>query len=88
MLTEEFRQAVAKLVEIAEHKRTAIMCAESVYWRRHRRLVSDFLVASDVTVQHIFPSGELRLHQLTPGVKVEPGNVTYPVAQKSLFAGW
>ena len=85
MLTEEFRQAVEKLLEIAGRKRTAIMCAESVYWRCHRRLVSDFLLANDATVQHIFPSGELRPLQLTPGAKIEAGQVTYPAEQKSLF---
>jgi len=85
MQTEEFRQAVRKLLEIAGRKRTALMCAESVYWRCHRRLVSDFLLANDVTVQHIFSSGELRPHQPTPGAQVDAGQVTYPAAQKSLF---
>src|SRR5205814_2363343 len=50
MLTEDFRQAVGKLREIAAGKRTAIMCAESVFWRCHRRLVSDYLTANGVTV--------------------------------------
>jgi uncharacterized protein (DUF488 family) len=85
MLTEPFREAVVKLLEITDLKRTALMCAESVYWRCHRRLVSDFLLANDVTVQHIFPSGELRPHQPTPGAKIDAGQVTYPAAQKSLF---
>jgi len=85
MLTEEFRQAVQKLLEMASSKRIALMCAESVYWRCHRRLVSDFLLASGVTVQHIFPSGELRPHQPTPGVRIEDGQLTYPAEQRSLF---
>jgi uncharacterized protein (DUF488 family) len=85
MLTEPFRQAVDKLMEIAKRKRTAMMCAESVYWRCHRRLVSDFLMANGVAVQHIFPSGELRPHQPTPGAKIDAGRVTYPAVQQSLF---
>ena len=85
MLTEEFRQAVDKLLKVAGHKRTALMCAESVYWRCHRRLVSDFLLANDVMVQHIFPSGKLRPHQPTPGAKIDAGKVTYPAEQRSLF---
>jgi uncharacterized protein (DUF488 family) len=85
MLTEPFREAVEKLLEIARRKRTVLMCAESVYWRCHRRLVSDFLLANDVIVQHIFPKGELRPHQLTPGAKIGAGKVTYPAEQKSLF---
>lgn len=55
------------------------MCAEAVYWRCHRRLVSDFLLANNITVQHIFPNGEVRPHKLTEGGNVEQGNVTYPL---------
>lgn len=84
-LTQPFREAVERLQEIAGRKRTALMCAEAVYWRCHRRLVSDFLLANNVSVQHIFPSGELRLHQPTPGAKFDAGQVTYPAKQKSLF---
>jgi uncharacterized protein (DUF488 family) len=80
MLTEEFHQAAGKLLEIAAHKRTAMMCAEAVYWRCHRRLVSDFLLANHVAVQHIFPNGEVRPHKLTEGGKVEQGQVTYPLS--------
>ena len=79
MLTEEFHQAAGGLLEIAARKRTAMMCAEAVYWRCHRRLVSDFLLANHVAVQHIFPNGEVRPHKLTEGVQVEEGEVTYPM---------
>jgi uncharacterized protein (DUF488 family) len=78
MLTQEFRQAVVKLLGIAAHKRTAMMCAEAVYWRCHRRLVSDFLLANKVAVQHIFPSGEVRPHKLTEGAEIGQRKVTYP----------
>lgn len=78
MHTEEFRQGVRRLFEIAAHKRTAIMCAEAVFWRCHRRLVSDFLFANNITVQHIFPNGDVRPHPLTDGAKIEGGELTYP----------
>jgi uncharacterized protein (DUF488 family) len=84
MLTGEFREGVAKLLAVARRKRITMMCAEAVYWRCHRRLVSDFLLATGVTVQHIMPTGELRPHQLTPGAVVEDGGVIYP-GEKSLF---
>ena len=80
MLTEEFHQAAGELLEIAARKRTAMMCAEAVYWRCHRRLVSDYLLANNVTVQHIFPNGKVRPHKLTEGGKVEQGKVTYPLS--------
>ena len=84
MLSDEFREGVEKLLEVARQERTAIMCAEGLFWQCHRRLVSDFLVANGVAVQHIMPSGELRPHTLTSGAVVEGGQVIYP-GEKSLF---
>src|SRR5215469_5758734 len=78
MLTDEFRAGVEKLLEVARQKRTAIMCAEGLFWQCHRRLVSDFLVANGVAVQHIMPSGELRPHKLTSGAVIAERQVTYP----------
>jgi uncharacterized protein (DUF488 family) len=54
------------------------MCSEAVYWRCHRRLVSDYLVANGIAVRHIMPNGDLRPHVLTPGAVVEAGGVRYP----------
>jgi uncharacterized protein (DUF488 family) len=85
MLTDEFRQGVAKLLAIAGNRRTAIMCAEALFWQCHRRLVSDYLLATGVSVQHIFPNGELKPHCLTQGAKVVNGAVAYP-GQPTLFA--
>jgi uncharacterized protein (DUF488 family) len=85
MLTGDFREGVEKLLELARQKRTAIMCAEALFWRCHRRLVSDFLVAGGVTVQHIMPTGELRPHMITNGAVIDSGRVAYP-GERSLFA--
>lgn len=85
MLTDDFREGVEKLLEVARRKRTAILCAEGLFWRCHRRLVSDFLAANGVAVQHIMPTGELRPHRLTRGAVAEGGRVTYP-GDQSLFA--
>jgi uncharacterized protein (DUF488 family) len=60
------------------------MCAEGLFWQCHRRLVSDFLVANGVIVEHIMPTGELRPHNLTDGAVIEGGRVTYP-GEKTLF---
>ena len=78
MTTDGFQQGVAKLLAIAGNRRTAIMCAEGLFWQCHRRLVSDHLLANGVTVLHIFPNGELQPHKLTPGAKLGNGTVTYP----------
>jgi uncharacterized protein (DUF488 family) len=85
MLTEAFRLGVEKLLEIGRRKRTAIMCAEGLFWQCHRRLVSDYLAANGVTVQHIMPNGELRPHTLTGGAAIGGGQVAYP-GEQSLFA--
>ena len=84
MLTDEFQDGVKNLLDVARQQRTAIMCAEGLFWRCHRRLVSDSLVANGVTVQHIMPSGELRPHKLTNGAVIEGQRVTYP-GERSLF---
>ena len=84
MLTDEFREGMEKLLELSRKKRTAIMCAEGLFWQCHRRLVSDFLIANGVTVQHIMPNGEMRPHKLTKGAVIESGQVTYP-GEKPLF---
>lgn len=84
MLTDEFRSGMEKLADLADSKRTAIMCAESVFWRCHRKLVSDFVVAGGGSVHHIFPTGECKPHSLTKEAKLDGETLTYP-GQKMLF---
>lgn len=78
MRTEEFRAGVDQLLEMGQLKRTGFMCSEGLFWRCHRRLVSDFLLAKGITVQHIMPSGETQPHNLTKGAKIDDGNLSYP----------
>jgi uncharacterized protein (DUF488 family) len=78
MATPEFHEAIGGLLGLAQAKRTAFMCSEGLYWRCHRRLVSDDLLAQGITVQHIMPDGELRPHALTEGAVIEGGGVSYP----------
>jgi uncharacterized protein (DUF488 family) len=58
------------------------MCSEGLFWRCHRRLVSDYLLARGIVVQHIMPDGELRPHTLTEGARVEGGELDYPAPQE------
>ena len=78
MLTDEFQEGVVQLLEVAKRKRRALMCAEGLFWQCHRRLVSDFLLANGLTVQHIMPNGTLHRHTLTEGGKIAEKRVTYP----------
>jgi uncharacterized protein (DUF488 family) len=79
MMTDEFQAAVQELLSLGAKQYTAIMCAERFFWKCHRRLLSDFLVAQGVAVEHILEGGNLRPHKLTPGAIItEGGIVTYP----------
>ncbi len=66
MLTEEFQHAVAELIAMAGQSKTAYMCAERVYFKCHRMLVSDWLVAHGHDVLHIDGTGPPRPHKLMP----------------------
>lgn len=63
MLTDEFRRAAGELVALAELQRTCIMCAEAVYFRCHRMLVSDWLTAHGHSVLHLQDTGAPRPHK-------------------------
>jgi len=83
MLTTAFQQGIDKLLALAA-RRTAIMCAEGLWWQCHRRLVSDYLVANGLCVEHIMPDGQTKPHVVTPEARTTAGRVTYPAA-KTLF---
>ena len=78
MQTSEFAEAVAQLIEIAQGKQTAIMCAEAVPWRCHRSLVAGALTARGVPVEDILSPTRRSPHKLTPFAKVEGTRVWYP----------
>ena len=77
MATEEFRRAVDKLLSAAAQSRTAIMCAERLYWKCHRRLLSDYLVSQGVEVIHIMEFGETLEHELTQDAVITETGVIY-----------
>lgn len=85
MLTPEFQQAAAELVRLAEEKPTAYMCAERVWFRCHRMMVSDFLTAQGHTVLHIDGTGPARPHKLMEAARVAEGKVIYDRGE--LFSG-
>ena len=79
MQTERFRSMVSQLMSIASEKTAAIMCAEKLFWKCHRRLLSDYLVAQSIIVEHIMESGRLQQHKLSAGAVVTPDLcVIYP----------
>jgi uncharacterized protein (DUF488 family) len=77
MLTEDFRRGIAELIQLAEPSRTAYMCAERVYFRCHRMLVSDWLVAHGHQVFHIDGTGPVKSHDLMPEARLIDGQLIY-----------
>ena len=77
MGTEEFQRAVEQLLEFAREQRTALMCAEVLWWRCHRALVSDVLRLRGVRVIHILDLGKTVEHPFTSPARVVEGQLTY-----------
>ncbi len=76
-LTPEFDHAIAELLQLASTSRTAYMCAERVYFRCHRMIVSDWLVAHGHEVLHIDAEGPPRPHKMTSEARVTNGEMIY-----------
>jgi uncharacterized protein (DUF488 family) len=78
MATTEFVRAVDDLVAWADLRRTAVMCAEGVWWRCHRQLIADALVVRGIEARHIVSKAAPRSHFLTEFAKTDGNQVTYP----------
>jgi uncharacterized protein (DUF488 family) len=77
MLSSPFQKAVERLLGHAEKTNTAIMCAEQVYFRCHRMLISDYLVASGHTILHILDEKPPRQHKLSKDARIVDGRLIY-----------
>ena len=77
METEEFREGIDRLLELARESRTAIMCAEAVWWKCHRSLIADHLKATGVTVLHILSEGKAEEHPYTSAARIVNGQLSY-----------
>lgn len=78
METEDFAAGIERLLTAAEEMPTAIMCAESLWWRCHRRLVSDALVLlRGVRVVHLMHDGRTPAHAPTDAARVEGAGLVY-----------
>lgn len=77
METPPFEQSLDELVRWAAADRTVVMCAEAVWWRCHRQLVADALVARGVEVQHIMSENSTTVHTLTAFARLIDQKVSY-----------
>lgn len=77
--SDAFRAGLDQLLALARAHRCAIMCAEVVWWRCHRRIIADYLLAGGVRVEHIMGPGKTTAATLTPGALVmTDGTLRYP----------
>ena len=77
-LSETFQDALSELIALGGEHTPAIMCAEAVYWRCHRRIVADWLLADGHDVVDIFGPDRANEHDLTRFAEVRGGRVVYP----------
>jgi uncharacterized protein (DUF488 family) len=78
-LTPPFAAGLAQLRGLGERHRCAIMCAEAVWWRCHRRIIADYLIAAGEQVLHILGPGHVDPATLTPGAFIRgDGTIVYP----------
>jgi uncharacterized protein (DUF488 family) len=81
MESDAFRAGIDRLVAVAaETGPAALMCAEAVWWRCHRALVSDYLKARGVEVLHILAPGKAESHPFTSAARIVDGALSYTSA--------
>lgn len=77
-LSAQFRSGLDELIRHGQQKRTTVMCSEAVWWRCHRRIIADHLLAHGQQVFHLMDSGRQVPAELTAGAVVDRNTVVYP----------
>ena len=78
-MSGEFQSALDELLRLGRAKPCAIMCAETLWWRCHRRIIADYLLAAGEAVFHILGPGDVEQAQFTPAAGRGPdGVLIYP----------
>jgi uncharacterized protein (DUF488 family) len=85
LASAEFAKGLARVLDSAGVRPTALMCAEAVWWRCHRRLIADVLVHRGFEVLHILGPGQAQFHVLSPEARPQGDALVYPPPQAGLF---
>jgi uncharacterized protein (DUF488 family) len=85
MSTAEFAQGLARLLEVASRARTAIMCAEALWWRCHRSMIADALAVRGIEVVHIMDALHETIHPMTSAARIVQGELSYAAPQGRLL---
>lgn len=88
METPAFDAAVEKLIAHAAARRTAMMCAEAVWWQCHRQMIADALKARGVRVLHIMDVDQATEHPFTSAARIVDGRLHYGHAADGLEQFW
>jgi uncharacterized protein (DUF488 family) len=85
MMTPEFRAGIDRLLALAQRKRTAIMCAEALWWQCHRSLIADYLKAAGHEALHIMSATKTDAHPFTSAARMINGKLSYSVESEPQF---
>lgn len=77
-LSGEFKSALEDLLRIASSRRLAIMCSEAVWWRCHRRIIADYVLARGLVVLHLMGTDRVEPASMTTAARVEGDEIVYP----------
>jgi uncharacterized protein (DUF488 family) len=77
METKDYEAGIERLIDAANRHQVAIMCAEAVWWRCHRGLISDYLKALGIEVIHIMTASQSKPHPFTPAARIVGGKLSY-----------
>ena len=77
-LSPEFERGLEQLEKVAAQRPTAIMCAEAVWWRCHRRIIADYLLLGGRDVVHLMGEGRKEPAKMTPAATERDGRLVYP----------
>jgi uncharacterized protein (DUF488 family) len=80
-LSQPFRSGLAHLLQVSAERRTAIMCAEAVWWRCHRRIVADYLIKEGRRVFHLMSETTVSAASMTPGAIEAADGLHYPAQE-------
>ena len=85
--TDAFRRGLEELRTLASDHCCAIMCAEAVWWRCHRRIIADYLLMEGIPVAHIMGINKIDPAKPTPGLRSLPGGkLVYPAAETTIVS--
>jgi uncharacterized protein (DUF488 family) len=82
-LSDSFRTGLERLIALGRVRRCAIMCSEAVWWRCHRRIVADHLIARGEQVRHLMGRDPVEAATMTKGARITAAGVTYPARERA-----